>query len=168
MYIKRIAVMTAVAFLSFAARAQDCALQKGNDDFSNQPKLFTGFMDLQDVKLNIDATAKEIDYFVVIANRNANCIGEQSEALFVFEGGKQKMTLRNTGGDNCDGYFHILMKNGAVTPGNLQKLCTKKVVSITFTDRNEKKTAVVLTPALQDMLMKVSNCIATESKTLMK
>ncbi|HPZ89378.1 MAG TPA: hypothetical protein PLQ32_14795 [Flavihumibacter sp.] len=164
----RFGLTFAIALFFLHAGAQDCALQKGNDDFSNQPKLFTGFMDLQDVKLNIDATAKEIDYFFVISNRNANCIGEASEALFLFEGGKQKMTLRNTGGDNCEGFFHIMMKNGVTTPSTLQKLATKKVVSITFSDRNDKKTSVVLTPPLQEMLLKVSQCIAAESKTLIK
>ncbi len=166
MYAKRFTALAIAICLTIAAQAQDCALQKGNDDFSNQPKLYTGFLDLQDVKLNIDATAREIDYFFVIANRSANCIGEQSEALFLFEGGKQKMILRNTGGDNCNGYFHILMKNGVNTPSNLQKLATKKVVSITFSDRNDKKTTIALSPAQQELLMKVSNCIATESKTL--
>lgn len=158
-----------MALMAFSAvQAQDCKLQKGTDDFSNQPKLSTGFMEMQGVKLNIDATAKEIDYFFVIGNRAANCIGEASEALFLFEGGKQKMTLRNSGGDNCNGYFHIVLKNGVNIPSNLQKLSTKKVVSITFTDRNEKKTVVALTPEQQEMLLKVSACVAAESRILLQ
>ncbi|GAO43669.1 hypothetical protein [Flavihumibacter petaseus] len=155
-------------FLITTVQAQDCALQKGTDDFSGQPKLFTGFMELQDVQLNIEANAKEIDYFFVIQNSAANCIGEASEALFVFEGGKQKMTLRNTGGDNCNGYFHILMKGGMYTPTPLQRLSAKKVVSITFSDRNDKKTVVALSTDQQELLMKVSACIARDAKTLVK
>jgi hypothetical protein len=146
--------------------AQECTLQKGTDDFNGKPKISTGFMDLQDVRLNIDATAKDIDYFFVISNRAANCIGEQSEALFLFEGGKTKQVLKNTGGDNCNGFFHIVMRGGQFTPAALQKLSTKKVVSITFTDRYEKKTIISLTTQQQEMLMKMSDCVAKEAKTL--
>ncbi|KYP13398.1 hypothetical protein [Flavihumibacter sp. CACIAM 22H1] len=145
---------------------QNCKLIKGNDEFSNAPKLSTGFIQLQNVQLNIDANGKEFDLFFVIQNPAANCIGEESEALFVFEGGKQKMQLRNTGGDNCNGFFHIIMKGGAFTPANLNKLATKKVVTISFSDRNDKKTIITLQPSEQDMLMQLSDCIAKEAKTL--
>ncbi len=166
MYNFRRLLTLGLILMGFHASAQDCSLQKGTDDFSGQPKLSTGFMDLQGVQLNIDATAKEIDCFFVIQNRAANCIGEGSEALFIFEGGKQKMVLRNTGGDNCNGYFHILMKGGQFTPASLQKLATKKVVSITFSDRNDKKTTIALTPQQQEMLLKASGCVANEAKAL--
>lgn len=168
MYNKIYALLTGMLLCATITQAQDCNLTKGTDDFSGLPKLSTGFMDLQDVKLNIDATGKEIDYFFVISNHAANCIGDQSEALVLFEGGKQKMTLRNTGGDNCNGYFHIVMKGGQFTPAALQKLSTKKVVSITFSDRNDKKTIIALTPAQQDLLLKVSGCVAEQAKTLPK
>lgn len=147
---------------------QECPLIKGTDEFSNAPKLSTGFMSFQDLQLNIDATGKEFDLFFIIKNPNANCMGENSEALFLFEGGKQKMQLRNTGGDNCNGFFHIIMRGGQFTPGNLTKLATKRVVSITFTDRNEKKTIVSLVPEQQEMLLKMADCIAKEAKTLVR
>lgn len=158
----------AALFLSGGLFAQECPLQKTTDDFSGMPKLTTGFFDLQGIDLTIDATSKEIDYFFVIHNQAANCIGAESVAVFVFEGGKSSITLRNTGGDNCNGYFHNQMKAGQYTPGNVQKLATKKVVSITFTDRNEKKTTVSLTPAQQEKLMKMSDCIAKEAKAMVK
>lgn len=148
------------------AQAPDCKLQRGTDDFSGKPKISTGFFLLQDVQLTIDATGKEIDYFFVISNPAANCIGEQSEALFLFEGGKQKLELKNTGGDNCNGFFHILMRGGQFTPSAMQKLATKKVVSITFSDRNDKKTIVSLNPQQQELLMKMSDCMAKEAKNL--
>ena len=148
------------------AQAPACDLKKGTDDFSGKPKISTGFFALQDVQLSIDATGREIDYFFVIRNPAANCIGDQSEAMFLFEGGKQKIELKNTGGDNCNGFFHIILKGGQFTPSAMQKLATKKVVSITFTDRNEKKTIVSLTPQQQELLLKMSDCVAKEAKTL--
>lgn len=148
--------------------AQDCVLQKTTDDFSGMPKVTTGFVDLQGVDMSIDATGKEIDYFFVIHNQAANCMGAESLAVFVFEGGKSSITVRNTGGDNCDGYFHMLMKAGQYTPAHVQKLATKKVVSITFSDRNEKKTTISLKADQQIKLMKLSDCIAKEAKTMSK
>lgn len=150
------------------AQQTDCKLIKGNDEFSNAPKLSTGLVNLQNVQLNIDANGKEFDLFFIINNPAANCIGEESEALFVFEGGKQKMEIRNTGGDNCNGFFHIIMRGGQYTPANLTKLATKKVVTISFSDRNDKKTIVSLRPEEQDLLMKMADCIAKEAKTLGK
>ncbi len=151
---------------SHAINAQDCKLQKTTDDFSGQPKLTTGFVDLQGVKLSIDATSKEVDYFFVINNPMANCIGDRSEATFVFEGGKQKLELKNTGGDNCNGFFHITMRSGQYTPTAMNRLSTKKVISITFSDRNGKLTAISLTPQQQDLLMQLTACMAKEAKTL--
>jgi len=150
------------------AQQTDCKLIKGNDEFSNAPKLSTGFVQLQNVQLNIDANGKEFDLFFIINNPAANCIGEESEALFVFEGGKQKMEIRNTGGDNCNGFFHIILRGGQFTPANLTKLATKKVATISFSDRNDKKTIVSLRPEEQELLMKMADCIAKEAKTLGK
>jgi hypothetical protein len=153
--------------IAVQAQQTDCKLIKGTDEFSNGPKLSTGFIQLQDVQLNIDANGKEFDLFFIIKNPAANCIGEESEALFVFEGGKQKMEIRNTGGDNCNGFFHIIMRGGTYTPGNLNKLATKKVASITFSDRNDKKTIISLRADEQEALMKMADCIAKEAKTLL-
>jgi hypothetical protein len=172
---KQFILLCSFAWLGFSGFAQDganaqdsCQLIKGTDEFSNGPKLSTGFLTLSDAQFNIDANGKEFDLFFIIRNPAANCIGDNSEALFVFEGGKQKMTLKNTGGDNCNGFFHTIMRGGQFTPANLTKLATKKVVSITFNDRNEKKTIVVLSPDQQDALMRMAKCIADEAKTLLK
>ncbi|ULQ53735.1 hypothetical protein [Flavihumibacter fluvii] len=153
-------------FLAGQVYSQDCTLKKTTDDFSGMPKVSSGFIDIQGIDLSIDATGKEIDYFFVIRNPATNCIGAESEAVFVFEGGKARMTMRNTGGDNCNGYFHTVMKGGQYTPANVQKLATKKVVSITFSDRNDKKTTISLTTQQQEQLMKLSDCIAKEAKAL--
>ncbi|MCF1713338.1 hypothetical protein L0U88_01695 [Flavihumibacter sp. RY-1] len=161
-------ILFVLAGNTLSAQQTDCKLIKGNDEFSNAPKLSTGFANLQNVQLNIDANGKEFDLFFIINNPAANCIGEESEALFVFEGGKQKMEIRNTGGDNCNGFFHIIMRGGQFTPANLTKLATKKVVTISFSDRNDKKTIISLRPEEQDLLMKMADCIAKEAKTLGK
>jgi hypothetical protein len=60
------------------------------------------------------------------------------------------------------------MRGGQYTPANLTKLATKKVVTISFSDRNDKKTIVSLQPADQELLMKMADCIAKEAKTLGK
>ncbi len=161
-------ILFVLAGNAVSAQQTDCKLIKGTDEFSNAPKLSTGFANLQNVQLNIDANGKEFDLFFIINNPAANCIGEESEALFVFEGGKQKMEIRNAGGDNCEGFFHIIMRGGQYTPANLTKLATKKVVTISFSDRNDKKTIVSLQPADQELLMKMADCIAKEAKTLGK
>jgi hypothetical protein len=166
MKITRICFLSLLLLFAGNGFSQECKLQKTTDDFSGMPKLSSGFIDLQGTDLSIDATGKEIDYFFVIHNPNANCIGEESEATFLFEGGKSKIEVRNTGGDNCNGYFHITMKGGQYTPVTLQKLATKKVVSIIFTDKYEKKTVLALTPQQQELLMKTSDCIAKEAKNL--
>ncbi|ULQ57381.1 hypothetical protein KJS94_04090 [Flavihumibacter rivuli] len=174
---KRFPLLLLVVGLFFSAttRAQapvptaaECPLKKTTDEFSGKPKITTGFFDLGVLKLSIDATGNEIDYFFIVRNQQANCMGENSEAHFIFEGGKQKIEVRNTGGDNCNGFFHYTMKGGAYTPSNLTKLATKKVVMITISDRNDKQTVVSLSPKEQDLLMKLSACVAAEAKTLPK
>ncbi len=155
-----------LSVISMQSRSQDCKLQKTTDDFSGQPKLSTGFVDLQGVKLSIDATSREIDYFFVINNPMANCIGDRSEAIFTFEGGKQKMELKNTGGDNCNGFFHIILRSGQYTPTAMNRLAAKKVETISFSDRNGKLTHITLTPQQQELLMKLTDCVAKEVKQL--
>ncbi|KIC91950.1 hypothetical protein [Flavihumibacter solisilvae] len=166
MNIKRNLLTAAILISVKLASAQDCKLHRTTDDFSGKPKVTTGFIEFDNAQLTIDATGREIDYFFVIRNRAANCIGDQSEALFQFAGVKTKIELRNTGGDNCNGFFHILMKGGQYTPAAVQKLSKMKVASITFTDRYGKKTIVELSPEQQDILLKASDCIAKEAKTL--
>lgn len=152
--------------LPFAAFAQDCTLKKGSDDFSGKAKVSTGFFMIQNGMLNIEATATETDYFFVVKNENANCFDDESIAVFVFEGGKTKATYKNNGASNCQGVYHTIFKTGNITSSAIQKLTTKKLVSITFTANNEKTTVIEFTPEQQQKIFDLSNCISKEAKAL--
>jgi hypothetical protein len=146
--------------------AQDCKLKKDIDEFTQKPKISTAFYPLNNSMLSIEATKNETDYFFVIKNQNANCFDEESTALFVFEGGKMKANYRHGGSNNCQGAFHIMIKTGNFTSQAIKKFCEKKVISITFTSKNEKTTVVELTPEQQQKLIDFSNCIANEVKVM--
>src|SRR6478736_7143462 len=146
--------------------AQDCNLKKGKDNFNNKGKLTSGFVTFQDVSLSTDADAYEIDLFFVIKFPAEKCFDEKSEATILFEGGKLTADYANNGPTNCKGIFHMIFKNSAYTPSALQKLCTKKVISIKFKDSNEKLTTLNFNAEQQALFMKMANCIATEAKKL--
>jgi len=146
--------------------AQDCNLKKGKDNFNNKGKLTSGFVTFQDVSLSTDADAYEIDLFFVIKFPAEKCFDENSDATILFEGGKLTAEYANNGPTNCKGIFHMIFKNSAYTPSALQKLCTKKVISIKFKDSNEKLIILNFNPEQQALFMKMANCIATEAKTL--
>jgi hypothetical protein len=159
--------LIALAFtLPLFVSAQDCNLKKGKDNFNNKGKLSSGFVTFQDVSLSTDADAYEIDFFFLINFPADKCFDENSEATVLFEGGKLTADYANNGPTNCKGIFHMIFKNSAYTPSALQKLCTKKVVSIKFKDSNEKLTTLNFNPEQQALFMKMANCIATEAKTL--
>jgi len=157
----------ALAFLfPVLLSAQDCNLKKGKDNFNNKGKLTSGFVTFQDVSLSTDADAYEIDLFFVIKFPAEKCFDENSEATVLFEGGKLTADYANNGPTNCKGIFHMIFKNSAYTPSALQKLCTKKIISIKFKDSAEKLVTLNFTPEQQAQFMKMVNCIATEAKTL--
>ena len=159
--------LIALAFtLPLFVSAQDCNLKKGKDNFNNKGKLSSGFVTFQDVSLSTDADAYEIDFFFLINFPADKCFDENSEATILFEGGKLTAEYANNGPTNCKGIFHLIFKNSAYTPSALQKLCTKKVVSIKFKDSNEKLTTLNFSPEQQGQFMKMANCIATEAKAL--
>ncbi|HEX2532502.1 MAG TPA: hypothetical protein VHK69_02135 [Chitinophagaceae bacterium] len=147
-------------------RAQDCSLKKDKDAFSQEPKLTTGFINLNGKRVSLDATAKEIDFLFHLGSDN--CFDDASTAVVTFEGGRLKSTFRNTGTMNCDGYFHINFRNGATTPGLLQRMATKKIVSIRFTGNAKNETVITLSEELQQQVMSQIACIVNEGKTLLK
>lgn len=159
-------LMIALIF-PLCTQAQDCNLKKEKDDFTNKPKLSTGFMEIQDFTLSIDADSKNIDFFFVSKNSGAKCFDENSTAFFTFEGGKLKSEFKNGGGMNCDGAFHMIFRNTSFTPSALTRIATKKTLSIKFTDSNGKPTLIELTPDQQVQLMKNASCIAAEAKTVL-
>lgn len=155
--------------LPFISSAQaDCKLKKTKDQFSQEPKLSTGFVPFSATSLSIDADAKEIDLLFSLTNKSEEkCFDDASTISFVFEG-KQKANFRNTGTMNCEGLFHVTFKNLVTTPGPLQRLATKKITAISLTGNNKSVTTVTLGLQQQQQLMDMIACIVQEGKTLIK
>jgi len=157
-----------IFLLPLLSFAQDCKLKKTKDQFSQEPKLTTGFVPFSATTLSIDADGKEIDFLFSVTNKSAErCFDDASTISFVFEG-KQKSNFRNTGTMNCEGLFHVTFKNLQTTPGNLQRLVTKKITAISLTGNNKSVTTITLGPQQQQELMNLITCIVNESKTLIK
>ena len=153
-------------FFSVPAFSQDCNLQKDKDPITNLPKISTGFFNLQTATLSIDADSKNIDFFFTVDN-SGKCFDYESSMVINFEGGRLKMTLRNSGTVNCEGYFHFTFRNGPSTPTQLMNLSTKKVVSMKFIGTNKTETSITLVPQQQQLLMDLTACMIKESKTLL-
>lgn len=152
--------------------AQDCAIRKEKDQFTQADKLTTGFMPFQKgmkrIQLSLDATAKEIDFFFSLNSGNeGKCFDDASTAVVTFEGGRLKSTYRNTGSMNCQGLFHFTFKNSPSTPSALQRLATKKVLSILIKGSNNVETLISLDEEEQQRLMQAVNCMIQESKSLL-
>lgn len=163
---KILTTLLLVPFLSFAQ--DDCNLKKTKDQFSQEPKLSTGFVPFSATSLSIDADAKEIDFLFSLTNSSQEkCFDDASTIVFVFEG-KQKASFRNTGTMNCQGLFHVTFKNATATPGPLQRLATKKVTAISLTGNNKMVTTISLGPQQQQQLMDMIACVVKEGKTLIK
>jgi hypothetical protein len=160
-------IIAVLFLLPLTSLAQDCKLKKGIDDISSKPTLSTGFLALQDLSLSMDANSREIDLFFVMNNAAAKCFDEESTITVTYEGGRLKTELKGNGSLNCDGLFHVIFKNSAYTPSNLQKLATKKVVNIKVVSANNKITNINLTPEQQQDLMNNAACIAREAKTIL-
>ena len=157
-----------IFLLPLLSFAQDCKLKKTKDQFSQEPKLSTGFVPFSSTTLSIDADGKEIDFLFTITNKSdERCFDDASTISFVFEG-KQKSIFRNTGTMNCEGLFHVTFKNLQTTPGNLQRLITKKITAISLTGNNKSVTTITLGPQQQRELMNLITCIVNEGKTLIK
>ena len=145
--------------------AISCKLIKETDPYTKEIKLSSGFISLQGASLAIDADGKEIDFFFVI---DGKCFEDESTVFIYFEGNKAKMSYRNTGRMNCDGYFHFNFRNGLSTPTVLQKLATQRVAHFIFTGNDKKAVTVDLLPDQQKAFMEITSCLVTESKTLIK
>jgi hypothetical protein len=148
--------------------AQDCNLKKTKDQFTQEPKLSTGFIPFSAVSLSIDADGKEIDFLFSINNKSEEkCFDDASTISFVFDG-KQKANFRNTGTMNCQGLFHVTFKNLATTPSPLQRLSSKKITSIMLTGNNNTVTTITLGETQQKELTDMISCLVKEAKTLIK
>lgn len=136
------------------AGAQNCSLKKFKDQFSQEPKLSTGFIKFANGSLSIDADAKEVDFLfsMPVAGGDAKCYDDASTVSFVFEGSKSKLNFKNSGTMNCDGLFHINFRNLATTPSPLQKLFAKKITTISLTGTNKVPTTITLSPEQQQLV----------------
>ena len=159
-----LSLLLLVPFFSFA---QDCKLKKTKDQFSQEPKLSTGFVPFSSVSLSIDADAKEIDFLFSVNRSDEKCFDDASTVSFVFEK-NVKANFKNTGTMNCEGLFHVTFKNLAVTPPALQRLIAKKITAITLTGSNKSVTTITLGETQQQELINLLTCIVNESKGLIK
>lgn len=165
--------MKRIFFLLFLlplfSEAQNCQLKKFKDQFSQEPKISTGFIRFSAASISIDADAKEIDFlFSLVNNGNSKCFDDNSTITFVYEGGRLKGNFKNTGTMNCEGLAHITFRNLPTTPSPLQRLLTKKVETISIKGNGDSVTTITLSPEQQQMFMDTMNCLVQEAKTLIK
>lgn len=161
-----------LAFLPFAAAAQDCGVKKEVDQFTQLPRFTTGFMTLGQglnrFLLSVDATKTEVDFFFALnSGSEGKCFNDASQAMVVYEGTKLKATFRNTGSMNCEGTFHFSFRNTTATPSALNRLATLKVDSFKWVDSNKKEWVYELTEDEQTLLMERVACLIKEAKTLL-
>jgi len=155
--------------LPLSAFGQDCAIKKTKDQFSQEPKLTTGFIPLSNARLTIDADAKEIHLLFVLGNNGEmKCFEDASTLSIAFDGINTKANLRNGGSMNCDGYFDVVFKNTPSTNTYLNRLTTHTVKSLTFTGNNKTVTVITLSDDQKALLKQLATCMATESKTLIQ
>ena len=147
--------------------AQDCKLNRETDQYTKETKISTGFIGLGRGSVTIDANSTEIDIFFSLEGVD-KCFDYNSTAAIFFEGTKLKMINRNGGSMNCEGLFHFIFRNTATTSSLLNKITTQKINHIVFTGNNKKESTVTLSPADQQTLMTLANCLVNEAKTLIK
>jgi len=147
--------------------AQDCKLNKQTDPYTKETKLSTGFIELTAASVTIDADSKQIDIFFSIEGID-KCFDNSSMAAIFFEGTKVKMSNRNNGSMNCEGFFHFNFKNTANTQSSLQRLATQKINNIVFTGNNKKETKIIFTLEQQQLMMNLTTCLINEAKALIK
>jgi len=97
----------------------------------------------------------------------AKCLDENTEATFIFEGGKLKSEFKNSGSMNCNGIFHVIFRNSTYTPSPLQKLGAKKIITIRLTGNTPKPIDIDLSLEEQQTLMTLIACIIKDSKTVL-
>lgn len=153
--------------LPLFSAAQDCKLKKTTDPYTKEARLSTGLISLRGTSLSIEADSKEIDFFFSM-DGNEKCFNDASSAIIFYEGKKIKANFRNGGSVNCDGFFHILFKNGVSTTSLLQKLVTQKITSILFTGTGKTQIAITLSPQEQQKVLTLADCLVKEAKTLIK
>jgi len=158
-----------VLFMPLFANSQECNLKKEIDKFSQQPKLTSGFVKFNaDVpfQLSVDANKTDITFFFLIKRGgSAKCFDDQSTLLLTFEG-KRKLTLRNAGAMNCDGYFNLGYRNTATPSSAMNRLVTQKINTLAFINGKDT-TTINLTVEQKDAFQKMAACIQKEAPSML-
>ena len=149
-------------------RAQDCKLNKETDPYTKETKLTTGFIHADGASISVDADSKDI--IVLFSLEGAEkCFNDQSTVELFFEGLKSKTFSRNQGTMNCEGFVQFVFRNSNNSPTTvLQRLMTRKLTHLVFTGNSGKPFTVNLGPTEQETLLRLTNCLVTEAKTLIK
>jgi hypothetical protein len=152
--------------------AQDCDLKDEKDRYNQDPRLTTGFKEFaggaEEFLFSISADKTEVDLFISLTTPNGICFDEYSRAVILFEGGKQRTTIKNGGTTNCKGNFHFVFKNIENLPAQLKMLSEKKIKSVQLSGNNEKKVELTPTAEEQELFMKLLNCVIKELENLRK
>lgn len=151
--------------LPFAASTQKCAVKKEIDQFTQQERFTTGFLQLTNSKLSVTADSKELDFFIAVSGDK--CFDDASTVSIVFEDGRTKSNFRNSGSMNCEGLFHFTIRNTPTSNSHLQRMETKKIKSFTLTN-GKVITAILLNENQQQMLQAAITCLSKEAKTLLE
>ena len=156
-----------ITILPLYSVSQDCDIQREPDPYTKELKLTTGFINLKNTRLSIQADSREIDFFFVISGKD-NCFSDASTATVLFEGSKVKLSIRNSGSMNCDGFFHFVFKNQAVAPSSLKRMTSQKIIGIVFTGNEKNETQISLNTDQQIFLMNNISCLVDEAKKLLR
>jgi hypothetical protein len=160
-------ILSLLFLLPLFSSAQDsCKLKKDRDPYTKEVRISTGFIELGDHKVTIDANSKEIDIFFTLgSSKDGICFDDKSTLNATYAGGKLKTTFRSFGTMNCEGYFHVTFRNQHSPNYNLQKLMTQKVGTFAFIN-GKNVTTVTLDDETQLLFQKAVTCLVNEAKTL--
>jgi len=146
---------------------QDCKPRKSTDPYTKEVKLSSGFIKLDGLSVSVHADSKEIDILFSFSAKE-KCFNDAATVQVFFDSTKQKANFRNSGPMNCEGFFHVIFKNGQGTPSLLKRLYTQRITSLVFTGNNKEKTTITLDEEQQENVKKQIECIVIEGKTLLK
>lgn len=164
-YLMRFLILMAM-LCPVAVFSQDCKTKKTTDPYTKEIKMSSGFVSLDGLKVSAHADSKEIDLLFSFAGKE-KCFNDAATVSVFFDGTKQKANFRNNGPMNCEGFFHVIFKNGVGTPSLLKRLTTQKVSSLEFVGNNKEKTVITLDPDQQENFRHKLECLVNESKSLL-
>ena len=163
-------IITLFLFIPLFGLTQDCELRDEKDQFNQDPRLTTGFKEFsggtEEFLFTVTADKRDVDLFFSLTTPNGICLDDYSRAVIVFEGGKQRATIKNGGTTNCKGNFHFIFKNQEALHTQLTNLSIKKIQSITITGNNEKKSVLTPTKDEAEKIMKMISCMLKELEFL--